>query len=311
MANTILKAAQIVASGLGVLEREIVLPRLIASDANVYFSQRSPANDTVSLRIAGRTVARDYGWRNDRSTAIQVDDLNEFKVDVKLDTHIYNAIGLTDEELTLDIEDFTNQVLLPQTRAVAERLEGKIADKISDATYPAGSVIDIATSGGFYNSLVDGRKVLNDNNVPVAGRICLVGTGVEQVVLKDDQFKKFDQAGDQSALRDATIGRVAGFTVVTSNSIPEDEAYVFHPSAFQAVYRAPQVPRGVAFGEAQSYAGLAMRWIQDYDSDYLRDRSVLSTFFGISVVEDPDDYTDADSTKSLKRAVKLTLDATP
>ncbi|MDV6248185.1 P22 phage major capsid protein family protein, partial [Rhodococcus opacus] len=136
----------------------------------------------VSLRIAGRTVARDYGWRNDRSTAIQVDDLNEFKVDVKLDTHIYNAIGLTDEELTLDIEDFTNQVLLPQTRAVAERLEGKIADKISGAAYPTGSVIDIATSGGFYNALVDGRKVLNDNNVPVAGRVCLVGTGVEQVV---------------------------------------------------------------------------------------------------------------------------------
>ena len=53
MANTILKANQIVASGLGVLEREIVLPRLVASDANVYFSQRSPSNDTVSLRIPG------------------------------------------------------------------------------------------------------------------------------------------------------------------------------------------------------------------------------------------------------------------
>lgn len=308
MANTILKANQIVASGLGVLEREIVLPRLVASDANVYFSQRSPSNDTVSLRIPGRTVARDYAWRNNRATPIVVDDLTEFKIDVKLDTHIYNAIELTDEELTLDIEDWTNQVSLPQARSIAERLEDKIAAKMSGETY-AGGVIEIGTA--FHTAAVEARRRLNVAHVPQAGRIMVVGTSVEQSILNEDQFKKYDQAGDASALREATIGRVAGFTVVVSNSIDPDEAFAYHPSAFQAVYRAPQVPAGVAFGQAQSYAGLAMRWIRDYDAAFLRDRSVFSTFFGISTVKDPDDYTDPASTVSLRRAVKLALDVTP
>lgn len=48
MANTILKAEQILSAGLGVLERDVVLPGIIASDASRHFSSRSPKNDTVS-----------------------------------------------------------------------------------------------------------------------------------------------------------------------------------------------------------------------------------------------------------------------
>lgn len=312
MANTILKAEQILSAGLVVLEREVVLPRLISSDASRHFSGRSPKNDTVSLRVAGRTVAKDYPWR-DHSTAIEISDLNEFKVDVKLNAHPYNAIELTDEELTLDIDAFTDQVILPQTRSVAERIEDKIAAGISGATYPTGSALTFTETDSFYDVLVDARRVLNDYHVPAAGRVCLVGTAIEAQVLKDDQFKKFDQAGDNSALRDATIGRVAGFTVVTSPSVAPDEAVVFHPTAFQAAYRVPATPLGGVSTASGSYGGIAMRWIQDYDSDHLVNRSIFDTFFGFSVVSDPDDYTDPASPVSLKRAVKLTLgtDVTP
>jgi hypothetical protein len=304
MANTILKAEQIVAGGLGVLERELVLPRLVSSDASVYFSGRSPKNDTVSLRIPGRTVAKEYPWRNNRATDIELSDLNEFKIDVKLDTHVYNAIGLTDEELTLDIDDYTNQVTQPQIRSIAEHLEDKIGSHIEGAAYTTPITI---ADGGFYDALVEARAQLNGNKVPLSDRILIVGTDVESAVLKDDQFKKFDQAGDNSALREASIGRVAGFNVIVCQSIAPGAAYAYHRSAFQAVYRAPQVPAGVAFGQAQSYNGLAMRWIRDYDSNKLQDRSVFSTFFGISTVVDPDDYTDPASPKTLKRAVKLAL----
>ncbi|WP_432679343.1 P22 phage major capsid protein family protein [Rhodococcus pyridinivorans] len=307
MANTILKADRILSTGIAVLERQIVLPGLVASDASQYFSGRSPKNDTVSIRVEGRTVAKDKPWR-DKTAAIEISDLNEFKVDVKLDTHPYNAIELTDEELTLDIETFAEQVILPQTRSVAERIEDKIAAGISGAAYPTGSNITFGQTDSFYDALVDARKILNDYHVPAAQRVCLVGTAIEAQVLKDDQFKKFDQAGDNSALRDATLGRVAGFTVVTSPSIDPNEAFVFHPSAFQAVYRVPATPLGGVTTASGSNGGVAMRWVQDYDSTHMVNRSVFDTFFGFSVVTDPDDYTDSASPKTLKRAVKLTLD---
>lgn len=305
MAHTFLKADQIVSAGLGVLEREIVLPRLIATDAQQHFSASSPLNDTVSIRVDGRTKARDYEWRT-RSAAIQVDDLNEFKVDVKLDTHVTSAVELTDEQMTLDITDFTAQVSFPQMRAVAERLEDKIAAGIAGADYGDN---EIAITGSFYDSLIEARRILNSHHVPQQGRILIVGSSVEAEALKEDQFKNAGQAGDNSALRTATLGTVAGFQVVICNSIDPDEAYAYHPSAFQGVWRAPVVPRGVAAGATASHAGLSMRWIQDYDSDYLRDRSIYSSFFGFSVVEDPEDYSDSGSEKSLKRAVKLSLGA--
>lgn len=304
MANTILKAEQILSAGLGVLERDVVLPSIIASDASRHFSSRSPKNDTVSIRVAGRTVAKDKPWR-DKSAMIEISDLNEFKVDVKLDTHPYNAIELTDEELTLDIDAFTEQVITPQTRSVVERLEDKIAAKISTASYPLGSLISIGED--FYAAAVKARKELNDYHVPAQGRTFLVGTAVEQAVLLSDQFRKFDQSGDSNALREATIGRVAGFDIVVSNSIHPNEAFAFHRSAFQAVYRVPATPLGGVTTAAGSYAGVALRWVRDYESDHMVNRSVFDTFFGINVVQDPDDYEDPDSTFSLKRAVKLTL----
>lgn len=312
MANTILKATQIVQAGLTVLERDVVLPGVVESSASQHFSGRSPANDTVSIRINGRTVAKDYAWR-DHTAAVENSDLNEFKVDVKLDTHPYNSIGLSDEELTLDIYDFTEQVVVPQTRSVAERIEDKIAAKIAGASYPVGSNIPILTGADgldFHAAAVDARKVLNDYHVPQQGRVFLVGTGVEAGILKSDQFRKVDQSGDANALRSATIGNVAGMPVVVSNSIGANEAYVFHRSAFQAVYRVPATPLGGVDTASGSYGGIALRWIRDYDSSHLVNRSIFDTFFGISVVQDPDDYTDPDSTFSLKRAVKLIFGTT-
>lgn len=309
MPNTILKTGQIVAGGLGVLERTIVLPSLVSSDAGQYFQGRTPLNDTVSIRIPGRTVAKDYAWR-DHSQAIELSDLTEHKVDVKLDTHPYNAVALTDEELTLDIDSFTEQVIEPQVRSVGERIENKIAGAIRGATYDTnGGVIDIGAD--FHKAAVGARRFLNDRHVPLDGRVLIVGSAIEEQVLLSDQFRKYDQSGDANALRNATIGRVAGFEVVVCNSIDPTEAFAYHRSAFQTVYRVPAAPLGGVDSASGSYAGIALRWLKDYDSSHLTNRSIFDTFFGVNVVTDPDDYTNPSSPKSLKRAVKLTLDVTP
>lgn len=307
MANTILKATQIVAGGLGVLERDIVLPALVSSDAGQYFQGRTPANDTVSIRVPGRTTARDYAWR-DHSGTVQMSDLTEHKVDVTLDTHPYNAIQLTDEELTLDIEDFTEQVITPQVRAVAERIEDKIAAAIRGASYGVGQTVTGNAATDFHGAVVDARKLLNDAFVPQDGRVLIVGSGVEAAILKSDMFRKVSDSGDANALRSATIGNVAGFQVVVCNSIQPGEAFAYHRSAFQTVYRVPSAPIGGVDSASGSYAGIALRWLRDYDLSHLVNRSIFDTFFGVNVVTDPDDYTDPDSTKSLKRAVKLDLD---
>jgi hypothetical protein len=128
--------------------------------------------------------------------------------------------------------------------------------------------------------------VLNMQNVPMAGRVLLLGANLEEDFLNSDHLTLVDQSGSDSALRDGTLGRILGFTVVTSNAIDPDIGYAFHSTAIAFGNVAPTVPDGATFGASESTDGLAMRWIRDYDPNYLRDRSVVSSFAGAASVEE-------------------------
>jgi len=288
MPNVFLTSETIASTGLELLRRELVLPRLVSRLGLADF--RGAMDDTVNVRVPALLTARDYEWRT-RTAPIVIDTITETSIPVALDSHIYSAVGLTDEELTLDITDFAVQVLNPQLLAVAEGLENLVADVIVAAPYdPALTVayVEDADSAGapFHRALVDARKVLNDAKVPMAGRVVVVGSAVEAAALKEEGFRRVNESGSESALRDALLGNVAGFTVVASQAVAPDFAVAFHRSAFVLGNVAPEVPAGVTFGSSQVFDGLAMRWIRDYDPNYLRDRSVVSSFAGAASVDD-------------------------
>lgn len=278
MANSFLKSTQIARMALALLQREIVLPRLVWSFGQADFA--GAQNDTITLRLPAVLTARDYEWRT-RTNPIIIDDITETGVDVKLHTHVAHVGVLTDEQLTLDIVSFGEQVLMPQVRAVAERLENAIATEMAAAPYAT-----TVTGTDAWRVALEARKALNDRNVPLAGRVLLLGSAVEIEFLDHDKFVKANESGSTEALRDATIGRIAGFEVVTSNAIPATAAYAFHRTAFAFGNVAPVVPDGATFGRSESNQGLAMRWLRDYDPNYLRDRSVVSSFVGVSSVND-------------------------
>lgn len=287
MANDFLRPEVIAATGLGLLRRELILPRLVTRLAAADFV--GAKDDTVNIRVPAILEGRNYEWRT-RTAPIVVDDLEELSIPVTLDQHVYNAVQVTDEELTLDIASFAVQVLSPQVIAVAEKLEAIIATVMVGASYAAAPVTYVPggpDDAAFYNAAVDARKVLNDAHVPATGRVIVLGSGVEAAALKEDSFRKVDESGSNDALREAVIGRVAGFTVIGNvQSLPEDFALAFHPTAFGFANVAPAVPAGVAFGAGQTFEGFAMRWIRDYDSSYLRDRSVVNSFAGGASIND-------------------------
>jgi hypothetical protein len=282
MPNEFLKAQQIAAQMLGLLEREIVTPNLVWLNGIGDFA--GSKDDTISLRVPGRLTARERALRatgSDRN--IITDTLVETKVDVTLDTDIYQAVPVTDEELTLDITNFGLQILRPQVRSVAEGLENGLVGEMRSAIHQTTVVIDPTKP---FNSFVDARKALNDANVPFAQRAALIGSGIEADILKDPQFVHVDQSGSDSALRDAKIGRIAGFDVYVSNALDDDEGYVFHKTAYIMVTRAPVVPDGASFGASQSFQGLAMRWLRDYDFTTTTDRSLVDAYVGYQHVAD-------------------------
>ena len=310
MANAFIKPNAIVDTVLGMLQGEMVLTSLVWKDGMGDFAGKY--NDTITIRIPQPTDANTRVLRGTGAARnLTVSDLTETSVDVKLTDDVYNLIVLTDEEKTLDIYDFAGQVLNRQVDAVARKLESGLADTITGAPY---ATTHEAAADGIYDAIIHARRQLNDAFVPRQGRVLAVGSGIEEALLLDDRFLRFDSTGDSSnsALREARIGRIAGQDIVVSDYLPANEAYLFHPTAFVMVSRPPSAPmsgadRVAAVGAAN---GVALRWLGDYDPSVTSDRSLVDTFVGYKAIVDPGNDPDTPNTDML-RAAKIELTVTP
>jgi hypothetical protein len=322
VANKFLKPSVIANTAVGLLLRELVVARTVWTGAINPGEFTGALDDTVSMRVPARRTARKRTLR--AGTAITNDASNEFSVPVKLDTDVYNGAPITDEELTLDIVDFGSQILLPQVRAVAEGIEDEIIAEIEGATYPSGMTLNpdwtqfvVSGKTDWYLVAARARKLLNQNHVPTANRTLLVGSDVEEEIITSDRFSRWDSIGDDAtdALREGTIGRIAGFNVVPSTDIEADEAYAYHQTAFVLATRAPKVPQGATMGQVRTVgeaggglgylSGVSVRWLMDYDYTNTTDRSLVDAYVGTATVTDPITPSNPASLSELKRAVKI------
>ena len=154
MANETIKAEQIVEAAVLLLQREIVLPRLVWRQADASFV--GAKDDTITLRVPAVLESRERTMRS--NTALTFDEFAETAVPVQLDTHVYKGLKIRDEELTLDIRDFAAQVVSPQIRAVAEGMEDVIAAAL-EATTSAYDDIDFDEgTDDPYKVLVEARR---------------------------------------------------------------------------------------------------------------------------------------------------------
>lgn len=292
MANEFLKAETVIRQGLGLLEREVVLPNLVYRDVpSTAF--KGAKDDTVSLRVPAFTNARRRNLRGAQNVAaptgrqIIIDNLAETKVDVVLDTDLYKAVAITDEELTLDIVNFGEQVNQPVMASVAREAENALAEVMEAADYEVEVTLD---EDDPYLGLVDARTALGLASVPPGQRFLAVGSSVEAAILKSDRLSKFDQSGSDSALREAMIGRIAGFTAVSVPGLDPAIAIAAHRTAFVMATVVPVIPDGVAWGAADSFNGFALRTIRDYDFANVQDRFLADAFVGFGVTADQGEF---------------------
>ena len=287
MANAFLKPERVVSTALGLLQRELTLPRLVWRDAAGDF--KGAKDDTISIRVPAYAPARSRDLRS--GTTRTRDELTERKVDVTLDTDIYKDVKVTDEQLSLDIADFGQQVLNPMMGGVAQALEQKVADEVTGATYHNSITYTVATDNAWSDVILVAREHLNKANVPMSGRVIALGAEAETAFLGTDLFVKANESGSGMALSEATIGRKGGFDIVSCPVLPPDEAYAFHRTAYAMNQRAPMVPAGAPWGASQSFDGLAMRAVRILDSDSIEDVVAVDSWVGTNIVTDEGFYT--------------------
>lgn len=297
MASTFLKPTVIANTALGLLTRAVTLPQLVWRDP-VGDRFVGALNDTVSVRLPAFVTANERALRS--GTARTKTLLYERKVDITLDTDIYVQCDLPDEMLELDIADFGVQVLDPIVGGIGRKIDDKLYAAISGATYEHTIAYSKAAGSPYQNAILPARQFLNNAYVPGGGRSLVCGSNFETEIMKDSEFIEASKLGTsaEQVVREGIIGRIGGFTVYGSDTVPvidANSAYAFHTTAYVLSLHAPSVPSGAQGGwsAAGDYNGMAMRVLRFFDQTSWQDALGVDAWLGAAVVTD-DGHFDAD-----------------
>lgn len=235
----------------------------------------------VYLTVPSALIARSRTL-DDTTTAIVLDSINETQEPVELSTHAVSAVGLSEYDLSLGLQDFSTQVLLPQADAVADRLEATMEAAL--AAVPADESIAYSAADPV-KTFTAARGALRARGIDpsTADLVAVVGAQVSDDLM-DSGALDFGKTGSADALRDGALGRIRGFDAIESARVGESEVVFMTRDSLYVATRPPAVPQGASFGAIVTKDGLAVRYLRDYDAVHTQDRSIVSTFIGAGLL---------------------------
>jgi hypothetical protein len=278
--HTPVKPEKIVGVASAGLEQELVLPAVFRRESIEPF--RGAKDDTINVTVPGVLPYRSYGWRNDRSTAIQYDTYSEKKIARSFGDDIYSGVELTDEQATMDFNGWT-KLAGAQVDAIGRGLAVKSTRAVENAPYEVRVTLDPAN---LRKSLVTLKIVMDRLRVP-GDRTLFVNDELEIALLDDDKLNLASNVGDaeaESALREASLGRKFKFNFVKGDELVTD-SYALMDSGFVFLTAAPAVPQS-AWGATASADGVALRWVKGFDIDHGVEKSVFMAYQSFDVVKD-------------------------
>jgi hypothetical protein len=280
MANVFTKAPRFVRTSLGLLVRDTVLAHHVWRNPGGDF--RGVAGEVISVKLPAFGVARKRAIRGGGNR--QASYLAQRTVSVTLTDNVYMRTPLEDAELTLDVESFERDIIAPQIGGIISGIEDEVVDEIEGANY-AGTHQLTYDQENPAEALFDASEVLTKSRVPNSMRELAVGTTAKKWLLQSDQLIKADQAGDNSALRRAEVGQIAGYTAFEVPGLHPEAMYAYHRSAFVLSNRAPVVPPDVQ-GAVDSFEGFAIRIAGITDSVEIVYNAHADVYLGTNHVQD-------------------------
>ena len=190
--------------------------------------------DTVRIRSMGRPTIGTY---TKNSTTITPETLTDAQRALYIDQSKYFAFELDD----IDAAQSTGGELESSLQEAVYGLRD-VADQYVAALYTGAQAanqlgtVSVTTAALAYTQLRKLKVKLDEANVPLEGRYCVVPPWYEGLLLEEDKFVRVDASGTSEGLRNGQIGRALGFNVLASNNAPlvtgDDYAVIAgHPSA--------------------------------------------------------------------------------
>jgi hypothetical protein len=278
---------------LAALSEKLLFTPLISRDFETDLTGHGQG-DTVDIKIPGAFVAKDF----DHETGIELQDMAETSTSVKLDTIKDVSFELTDTEFRQDVTSLQTQFLDPAGTALAEQVNADILAKlIAEATKEVGTGSVDARPYSYQTPrvLIDAKAQLGQARAPLANRSAVIGSDTAAYWQGTDLLIRADQRGDTVGLREATLGRLAGFDVYESVDIvqpaaggtegtPSTEVGVaFHKQAIAGAFTSLESAASAESATA-SANGLSIRLTRQYD--IIHKKSIMSAdiLYGLNAI---------------------------
>lgn len=273
MSNNFLTPDIIAREALMVLRNNAVMANLVHRDYSSEFV--AGVGDTITIRKPATFEAKEYAG------SISVQDANETGVPVKMDKHLDVSFAVTSKQLSMDIEDFSKQLLVPAMQAFADKVD----------QYLLGLKADISNSvpatNAAQNDVIDARAYLTKAAAPLTERRFVYGSDMETKLLKTDLFTSAEKVGDEgTALREASLGRKYGmdFYVDQNADTVGISGLAFHKNAFAFVTRPLAIPQGAAKAAIVDFDGFGLRVVQGYDLNTKTDTISIDMICGVKTL---------------------------
>lgn len=187
-----------------------------------YEGEVRSAGNTVKIASVGEVTVGDY----DRDTDIGdpetlTDEAQTLNIDQQKYFHFY-VDSVDRAQQNVNVLDEAMRRSAWELRDVAD---GYLAS-LMDAAVPAGNKIgtlatpEVPTKDDAYEYLVDLSVLLDEADVPIDGRFCVVPAWFHGLLLKDDRFINAGTMRSDRVLANGAVGEAAGFSILKSNNVP-------------------------------------------------------------------------------------------
>lgn len=210
MPNTILTPQIIANEALMVLQSNLTMANLVHRDYSAEFVK---VGDTITVRKPATFVAKNFTGQTEGQ------DIAEGSVPVTMDRFRDITVNVGSKEMTLNIKDFSEQVIAPAMQAMAQQIDADLlAVGISKANKKATvsdtpAITDIAGVG----------KALDMAKAPRANRRLVLPPTILYKYNTLDNFAKQCYKGDSAALQESEIGKVYSCETFMSQNCPENQ----------------------------------------------------------------------------------------
>jgi hypothetical protein len=210
MANSFVTAKEIAERALPHLVERIKMLPLV--NAGAYDGAFKKSGDVIQVKKPLRGNTADGSGDISGSYA----DVADESVQITLDQQRTYPVSLSSKEMTLNVDDFDRQVIVPAVTKLAEDINNSLLGLYVDIPYFYGVA---GTTPDALKDLAQGRKILQDNLAPMMDRSFVMDSEAEAAFLELDSFAEVDKSGTNQALREAALGRVYGMTLASDSMI--------------------------------------------------------------------------------------------